>query len=56
MKTAILAYFVVLYVVGIFVNIASIGKPRRPLTPGWASVALFLQLAGLAGILYLGLG
>lgn len=48
-------YFLLLalYALGVAVLVMSIGKPRRPVTPGVALAALVVNSGQMAGILYL---
>lgn len=54
MTTAILVTLIVLYVIGTLSVVASIGKPRKPITPGTAvGLVLFsgLMITGLVYVL-----
>lgn len=53
MAIAILAYWAIMSVIAIMGAIISIGKPRKPVTPGFAAAVTLLGGLNLAAYVYL---
>lgn len=53
MKTAILVTLIVLHVWSILSTVATVGKPRQPVTPPQGAIIVLFQGAILSGLLYL---
>ncbi len=53
MITIVTALLITLIGLGVIATIATIGKERKPLTPGIAIATLVISVLQIAGILYL---
>lgn len=53
MALAILIYLAFMTVLGVVLNVASVGKPRGPLTPGVAAGTAFLGMLHMLCYVYL---
>lgn len=53
MATGVLSYMIVMTALGVLMTIATIGQPRKAITPGWAATYTAVASVHLVAYVYL---